>query len=675
MTDKVYGADDGAMRSSANALTKKLYSTVLDVFGSYAGNDEDDYNTMMETLRQKQMQKCKVSMPVKSSDIRGSIAQKLMEGYVLHGEVCDKCVMPLMSYEGRVSCVLCSKVNGLSKTEKASLSKSSSNFELGLASTTESDTSEDLVNKELFQFNERRSQASHVYAAKILAGCTMQDKLCSTCDMPMMLDRDSGSIRCVFCPKEAQDEISAPTIENTKKAPGNIIKEVATNDAAGPNLSEASKPARKVSQEEIIAERLGVMQFSHGGNTESELEKAESELLKIVGALGMQSNQSGKFDETLKNFFTKKKEERAARKTLGKHENIIVEAEAPTASEEKTTSDISHAVRACNKPTVAPVLDEREHLSFEHGVDHRFAPATPKFESSISCSIGGCFLPSIRNMFASASDPMKAKKEDIYCDMTNPIDVHRETKKRIAALANDGWEVSHDCCPQCDLPLFSNSNGQIRHMKRCVMCGPVAENVNNKYCEQDDTHNVVDQHKKAQEDFTNPAQHSMNRMHNKLKVEVASEPAYTTLPDPTTSMYELRGQSKGRAIDPTPSMQTLKFKINVNQQTVDEPTPAAKTVWERLSEPTPNMQTVRSKLSISTPSDPTPSMKTLRAKKCVDPTPSMKVFKDKLNVETAGEHVKYIGNEPTPAAHNTVRFKLDEPTPNMHAVRNKLNEP
>ena len=75
----------------------------------------------------------------------------------------------------------------------------------------------------------------------------MQDKLCSTCDMPMMLDRDSGSIRCVFCPKEAQDEISAPTIENTKKAPGNIIKEVATNDAAGPNLSEASKPARKVS--------------------------------------------------------------------------------------------------------------------------------------------------------------------------------------------------------------------------------------------------------------------------------------------------------------------------------------------------------------------------------------------------------------------------------------------
>ena len=47
----------------------------------------------------------------------------------------------------------------------------------------------------------------------------------------------------------------------------------------------------QVSQEEIIAERLGVMQFSHGGNTESELEKAESELLKIVGALGMQANQ------------------------------------------------------------------------------------------------------------------------------------------------------------------------------------------------------------------------------------------------------------------------------------------------------------------------------------------------------------------------------------------------
>jgi len=43
------------MKSSAEALTKKLYLTVMDVFDNYIGNDEDDYNDMIETLRRKKM--------------------------------------------------------------------------------------------------------------------------------------------------------------------------------------------------------------------------------------------------------------------------------------------------------------------------------------------------------------------------------------------------------------------------------------------------------------------------------------------------------------------------------------------------------------------------------------------------------------------------------------------
>ena len=145
-------AADDVMASSANALTKKLYSTVMDVFGNYAANDEDDYNEMIETFRRKQMQKC--SAPAKSDDTRGVIAKKLLEGYVLNGDVCNKCVMPLMAYEGRVSCVVCKRVEELANAAP----QQSGSSDLALTATESSlseDLTEKIINKELSHFNEK----------------------------------------------------------------------------------------------------------------------------------------------------------------------------------------------------------------------------------------------------------------------------------------------------------------------------------------------------------------------------------------------------------------------------------------------------------------------------------------------------------------------------------------
>ncbi len=70
MADAKEATGEDSMRSSANALTKKLHATLMDVFGNYVTNDEDDYKSMVETLRNKQVRKQTRWTPAKPDDPR-----------------------------------------------------------------------------------------------------------------------------------------------------------------------------------------------------------------------------------------------------------------------------------------------------------------------------------------------------------------------------------------------------------------------------------------------------------------------------------------------------------------------------------------------------------------------------------------------------------------------------
>lgn len=437
------------------------------------------------------------------------------------------------------------------------------------------------------------------------------------------------------------------------------------------------------------------------------------------------AKQSGEAGETLQEYFSKKKAGRAAEKKLKESSQAVIETDAVTTNER-----IPEAVRVNDEPIVATLVGESgDDASFVHPM----APVTPKFESSISCSIGNSFFPGLKNMFASASDPIKVEPEQIKVNTTHPRDSRLEAKKRIAKLVEEGWEVSASCCTQCDLPLFLNANGQtLNNMQRCVMCGPVTANTENRneptqedlneptqedltsmmvnrimqgwsiveggecpschmptmldpqsrhtHCiacgvlpDQQATNNVdamqITMQSKPTDVNTNPnaedpAQPAIYATQNKLKVEIASVPAHNTLPDPTTSMYEFRGQFGGK-LDPAPSVQVLQGKLNVAtdsepiHHTTGEPTPSMKTLRLKLNEPTPNMQAVRNKLYVSNISE--------HARHAgADPTPNMKTLKEKLNVSFDSEPAQYTTNAPTPS---TETMRLKEPTPRASSLR------
>lgn len=97
----------------------------------------------------------------------------------------------------------------------------------------------------LFVLN-RRTQATNAYAAKMLAGYTMQDQLCSMCDMPMMRYKDS--VECVVCPKHAEKEKLVPVMNE---------KEIAADGGTSNMIaiikpSELQKPVKQVSSSAIF---------------------------------------------------------------------------------------------------------------------------------------------------------------------------------------------------------------------------------------------------------------------------------------------------------------------------------------------------------------------------------------------------------------------------------------
>lgn len=295
-------------------------------------------------------------------------------------------------------------------------------------------------------------------------------------------------------------------------------------------------------------------------------------------------------------------------------------------------------------------------------VAYRIAPpVTPKLDPSINCRLGDSIFPSLKNLFASASPPIV---EDMCTNpnvsvptnphytgsnpytmsVPNPRDTSRiEAKQRISMLVKAGWEVSAHECPQCSLPLFTNSQGQtiqIEGLKRCVMCGPIAQdapkrsmqdNIRSRIREETQEELNLRMVNKVKEEMdqietmqsklnvlamsvANIATTQDSMQNKKLEVDVpASSEAIVVLPDPTTSMYDHRHR-----VDP-PREETLMLTMSQAAPTprvtfADEPTPNNARFNESRNLPTYEqllaMYKQQGKLNASYPMhavDPTPS--------------------------------------------------------------------
>ena len=461
----------------------------------------------------------------------------------------------------------------------------------------------------------------------------MHDKLCSKCDLPMM--KCKGIAECVMCPPEVKEE--------KKSADTMIIEEV---KGAVEAKAEAPKPSNKT-QAEILADRLrGDKSKNKDKNSGlSELEKAEDDILHMIGTLGMNGGD-------IQEYLSKKK---ADRKWLKEAEDGLLEAEAIAAADEESPET---DMKKPDPVAVATFVCEEEEGVFVEGGDI-YPPETPTPESSIGCSIGHSFL-TFKNMFSSHHVKVEAvgsMQSTSRSKATKPATSRAEAKQRIAALVADGWDVSADSCPLCELPLFFNPSGHTT--KRCVTCGPIASSSSNDTI-SGGSFDLVATSKGSQEDVTNkmvtmimegwsivegkqcptcrmpsmrnpqtqqthcvaceetqqsPAERhpAMIAMQNKLKVDVAPDVTPTAMPDPPTPsmMYDLRDQygSEKKAVDPSPSMQAFQARPELLQLTMGEPTPAAKELRFKLNDPTPNMQAVRNRVKFN---DPTPNMHAVR---------------------------------------------------------------
>ena len=139
--------DDGfnVVKSSLN-MSKQLYS-IKDVYGgcSYIPNDdsydEDECNQVCNSDKYDPAAPQSKKRDNKLNSSTDLIANKLLEGWVLHTDICDKCVMPLMHRDGEAQCVICQK-------------EDTSGAVVALISTSGSDVMDE-VDKELSQCNER----------------------------------------------------------------------------------------------------------------------------------------------------------------------------------------------------------------------------------------------------------------------------------------------------------------------------------------------------------------------------------------------------------------------------------------------------------------------------------------------------------------------------------------
>lgn len=595
------------MRVSANELTMKLYSTVLDVFSNSVS--EEKY----------------IPPPVSPSDLRGNIAQKLREGYTFHGGVCAKCVTPLMSYQGHVTCVTCTKVSeeameSIIQDEKISNAPSYN----AIMSPSESDLSEEAkardkyVSMEMSEFNERRSKANLIYTAKLLEGYQMRiGELCSECEMPMMKHGDT--IQCVVCPPN--------------------VKEVVAEAKSGTTtVVEAKNPPKKrLTQAEIIVQRLrGVPPKDE--TVESELDKAENELLKIM--------EGNSFEETIHAFFTKKKAHLTAKmkraevadtkkdqdcsRNTSKADTDIPETEGVMVDEGTLlTDEESYTLEDCSKfpATLSSVAPPR-------------APVTPTFQPSASCSLGSLFLP-FKSMFASACDttseePMICTGEQMMCagePMTYapfPPKQHNEGRERITRLLEAGWVVSSHSCPRCDLRLFSMKGQTNSDMHFCALCGPITVEYAPAKEEEDDITMLM-----------------VNRLMAGWTIVEGDQCTTCHMPtmlDPKTSLVHCPVHGAQQEPDDTYDMNALLNMLNHLKAPDDTISNVKQLMKAKLKVEVPDsyampdstfsMHAFNSMLSLP---DPTTSMHTLKNKFTLpDPTTTMGALRRKMLTEPSG---------------------------------------
>lgn len=384
----------------------------------------------------------------------------------------------------------------------------------------------------------------------------------------------------------------------------------------------------------------------------------------------------------LKDYFEKKKQERAAEKRLKEAMDCIVEAEA-----------------------VALMMSPKNNVETPDSdpASSQIAPATPQIQR------GGCaFFPSFKSLFASRSVP--DQKQATAC-VANPNETRITAKQKIAALVAEGWEVSPNSCEDCQLPLFSNPAGS----QCCVLCGytkskPVkhtAVDSNSILAMSKEEHELIT--KKMMDKIMDgwsvvedrpcsicnvPMMFEPKSEHmNCVICEVLQESAMPiqrcdkqdpvlTIEQPNATEVDITKNMVDRIMEgwnvvegvrcPTCDMPMMLEPKNHSTQCV------ACGALESHHSAHPNVL-VPSQLMVETAArpclqirpDPSPSMRVFRGQVVgghgVDPTPSVHLLKTNL-----ASMSKYAP-DPTPSMQllKTNHMNMSEPTPNMNSLRNK----
>jgi len=150
--------------------------------------------------------------------------------------------------------------------------------------------------------------------------------------------------------------------------------------------------------------------------------------------------QSGDVNETIQEYFLKKKADRTEEKKRNEL-SAIVEAQ-----------DDHMAARTEDKPPPPP------------------PPAdSPKFDSAISCNnLGDTVFNALKKLFASATVPIDV--ENVCSSSRTSSQSNPKDTEKLGNL-NKEWMVSAESCSQCKHLLFTNEN--VKGLKRCVMCEPL----------------------------------------------------------------------------------------------------------------------------------------------------------------------------------------------------------
>jgi len=630
---EVEGTDD--MSVSANALTEKLFTTVLDLFGSYAPSDTDDdaYNRFLERLQQNEGR-----VPKKKVDLSGAVA--LMEPFLLRGYVlqdnkcCENCFLPMLEKNGVLVCALpdCQEINANPIAQVLTSGSS-----LSTTSGAREAKRELEVNKQMKDFNERRSEATKPYTEKILAGYMMVERPCPACEMPMMKRPKDGAINCVFCPKTT--EVTPPKIAEMKHAEN-----------------------KKTTKAEQLALKLKSVQ-------PNQEDVAEQEMMELLARLGNEGKETRELIGDMQEFFEKRKKERTAAKKEEKSEAV---AEVATHDDNR------------NKPTkpeaVSEVITNDDNRNEPANViDVSTTPLaraaiTPEHVNKSGCSLTENFLTSLKSLFTSSCGPKHFESEVVEKPTRNSFDIE---KKVVAAMAKHRREMSADNCPSYNMAQFEKDKAS-----KCAALNAAEQEDETKDKESENT-------AEQRDDIEDKDGESAAQQEDETQDKVSESDDYQQkmIQRLLSGWAIVDGKSCASCTMPimedTSSLTHCLTHGVVNEQGIPLSFVASfATEFETMpkvpkSKPEPGPRDGRSELQVSTNAephyyysdtskkDPSPSYSYLRGNDqstIRDPTPSMQGLKCVAN--------KQLNSKPAPSV-SSFHLKHSDPTPNMNAIRNK----